>query len=337
MTSPNLSEIVTTTLRNRSKKLADNVTENNALLMRLEKRGKRKPVSGGRTIVQELEYAENSTYKRYSGYEILNIAPSDVFTAAEFNYAQAAVAVSISGLEQLQNSGENAVIDLLESRISNAEKTMRNNISADIYSDGTADGGKQIGGLQALIDFTPATGTVGGINAATWSFWRNVSFDASTDGGAAVSASNVQSYMNQVYLQLCRGTDKPDLIVADNNYYRFYMESLQTIQRVMSDEFAQAGFQSLKYMGSDVVLDGGYGGDVPSNPGAGGGSGTGTMYFLNCDYLHYRPHRDREFVPIGDERFAVNQDAMVQLIGWAGNMTVSNRFLQGVLADDGSA
>ena len=336
MTSPNLSELVTMTLRNRSKKLADNVTENNALLMRLEKRGKRKPVSGGRTIVQELEYAENSTYKRYSGYEILNIAPSDVFTAAEYNYAQAAVAVSISGLEQLQNSGENAVIDLLESRISNAEKTMRNNISADIYSDGTADGGKQIGGLQALIDFTPATGTVGGIDAATWSFWRNVSFDASTDGGAAVSASNIQSYMNQVYLQLCRGTDKPDLIVADNNYYRFYMESLQTIQRVMSDEYAQAGFQSLKYMGSDVVLDGGYGGDVPSNPGAGGGANTGTMYFLNCDYLHYRPHRDREFVPIGDERFAVNQDAMVQLIGWAGNMTTSNRFLQGVLADDGS-
>lgn len=336
MTSPNLSEIVTTTLRNRSKKLADNVTENNALLMRLEKRGKVKPVSGGRTIVQELEYAENSTYKRYSGYELLNIAPSDVFTAAEYNYAQAATAVSISGLEQLQNAGENAVIDLLESRISNAEKTMRNNISADIYSDGTADGGKQIGGLQSLVDVTPATGTVGGIDAATWSFWRNVAFDATTDGGAAVTAANIQSYMNRVYLQICRGTDKPDLIVADNNYYRFYLESLQTIQRVQSDEFAQAGFQSLKYMGSDVVLDGGYGGDIPSDPGAGGGAGTGTMYFLNCDYLHFRPHRDRNFAPIGDERFAVNQDAMVQLIGFAGNMTTSNRFLQGVLADDGS-
>lgn len=33
---------------------------------------------------------------------------------------------------------------------------------------------------------------------------------------------------------------------------------------------------------------------------------------------------------------AVNQDAMVKLIGFAGNMTVSNRFLQGVLGDDGS-
>lgn len=106
MASPNLDEIVTTTLRNRTGKLADNVTENNALLKRLKMRGNVKPVSGGRTIVQELEYAENGTFKRYSGYETLNINPSDVLTAAEFNYAQAAVAVSISGLEQLQNSGK---------------------------------------------------------------------------------------------------------------------------------------------------------------------------------------------------------------------------------------
>ena len=106
-----MTEIVTTTLRNRTGKLKDNVTKNNALLSRLSRKGKVKTVSGGRTIVQELEYAENSTYRRYSGYEVLSIQPSDVFTAAEFNYAQAAVAVSISGLEGLQNSGDWAIID----------------------------------------------------------------------------------------------------------------------------------------------------------------------------------------------------------------------------------
>jgi hypothetical protein len=136
--SSTLTEIVTTTLRNRTGKLADNITKNNALLFRLRKRGNVKTVSGGRTIVQELEYAENGTFKRYSGYEALNISPSDVFTGAEFNYAQAAVAVSISGLEQLQNTGEEAIIDLLESRIKNAEKTLVNNIALDCYSDGTA-------------------------------------------------------------------------------------------------------------------------------------------------------------------------------------------------------
>lgn len=36
--------------------------------------------------------------------DILNITPQDVFTAAQYPIAQAAVAVSISGLEMLQNS-----------------------------------------------------------------------------------------------------------------------------------------------------------------------------------------------------------------------------------------
>jgi hypothetical protein len=165
--SSTLNEIVTTTLRNRTGHLADNISLNNALLNRLKKRGKVKPVSGGRTIVQELEYAQNGTFKRYSGYEAVNISPSDVFTGAEFNYAQAAVAVSISGLEMLQNSGEEAIIDLLESRIQNAEKTITNNIALDCYSDGTADGGRQIGGLQLLISKNPNSGVVGGIDASS--------------------------------------------------------------------------------------------------------------------------------------------------------------------------
>lgn len=322
MASPNLDEITTTTLRNRTGKLADNVTENNALLKRLKMRGNVKPVSGGRTIVQELEYAENGTFKRYSGYETLNISPSDVFTSAEFNYAQAAVAVSISGLEQLQNSGKEAVIDLLGSRIKNAERTMMNNIAADCYSDGSADSNKQIGGLALLIDSTPATGTVGGINAATWDFWRNI---AST--GTTATAANIQGLMNTVALQLVRGTDYADLIIAGANKYNFYLQSLQAIQRITSDQDAGAGFTSLKYFGAgnsaDVVLDGGVGGNCP----------TDSMFFINTNYLHFRPHVDRNFTVIGSDRYATNQDAMVKIIGFAGNMTVSNRRLQGVLTN----
>jgi hypothetical protein len=317
--SSTMTEIVTTTLRNRTGKLADNVSKNNALLSRLRRKGKMKTVSGGRTIVQELEYAENGTFKRYSGYEALNVQPSDVFSGAEFNYAQAAVAVSISGLEMLQNSGEDAIIDLLESRIENAERTLTNNIAVDCYSDGTADGGRQIGGLQALV--ATSANTVGGINSSTYSFWANTRFSASSNGGSAATVANIQSYMNQVYVQQVRGADKPDLIVADNTYWRLYLESLQAIQRIGNEEVADAGFPSLKYMMADVVLDGGYGGGAPSS----------TMYFLNTDYIFFRPHSDRNFVPIGDDRFSINQDAMVKLIGWAGNMTVSNRRLQAVL------
>jgi hypothetical protein len=323
MASPNLSEIVTTTIQSRSKKLADNVTKNNAILSRLNKRGKVKPVSGGDVILQELEYAENGTYKRYSGYDVLNITPSNVFSSASFNWKQAAVAVSISGLEQLQNSGPERMIDLLESRIGNAERTMENNIAADMYSDGTSDGGKQIGGLQLLVADTPTSGTVGGIDRATYSFWQNVAKDATTDFGAAVTSANIQSYMNRVWLALVRGTDKPDLIIADNTYFRAYWESLQAIQRITSNDEAMAGFETLKYMNADVVFDGGYGGAAPSNH----------MYFLNTDYIYFRPHKERNMVPLGGDRMSVNQDAVVKLIAWAGNMTLSNGFLQGVLKD----
>lgn len=55
------------------------------------------------------------------------------------------------------------MIDLLEARIGNAERTFRNNLSNDMYSDGTADGGKQIGGLQLLVSDVNNSGTVGGM------------------------------------------------------------------------------------------------------------------------------------------------------------------------------
>lgn len=323
MVSPNLSEIVTTTLRNRTGELADNMLDNNALLNRLKKRGNVMPVDGGRTIVQELEYAENSTFKRYSGYETLNIAPSDVFTAAEFDFKQAAVAISISGLEELQNSGSEQIINLLAKRIKNAQKTMMNNISSDIYSDGTADGGKQIGGLQLLVSKTPTSGTVGGIDRSAYDFWQN----EATVSGTAASATNIQERMNAMCLDLNRGTDGTDLIVADANYFGFYLSSLQAIQRISDPSMGGAGFKTLKFYGGggdvDVVLDGGKGGNCPAD----------TMYFLNTDYIHYRPHSKRNMTPIGNDRYATNQDAMVKLIGFAGNMTLSNASLQGVLSE----
>ena len=319
MASPNLSEIVTTTLRNRSKKLADNVSDNTALLFRLRERGNSRPFSGGRTIVEEIAYQETGTYKRYSGYDTVDISASDVFTAAEFEIKQAAVAVTMSGLEELQNAGEEQVIDLLSSRIENAERTMINNLSADIYSDGTADSGKQVGGLQLLVG-DDGTGTVGGINSTTWTFWKNQFYDFSTESVTA-GPSTIQTAMNTLYLNCSRNRDQPDLIVADNTYYRYYWESLQAIQRVTNPRLAEAGFENLRFMGADVVFDGGLGGDAPSTH----------MYFLNTNYLALRPHRRRNMVPLSPDRYATNQDAMVRLIGWAGNMTISNRSLQGVI------
>jgi hypothetical protein len=325
----NISDIVATTIENRSGKLADNVTKNNALLMKLKQRGNVKTVSGGNVIRQELMYNDPATSNAafYSGYDTIDITPNSPISAAQFDLKQASSAVTISGMEMLQNSGKEQIIDMLEGRIQIAEAQLQNIISAGVYSDGTGSGGKEITGLQAMISKTPTTGTYGGINRANWAFWRNIAFDCTTDGGAAASSANIQSYMNRVAVQLVRGTDRPDMIVADNNYYRFFLESLQAIQRVTSEDSAAAGFTSIKYMGAglncDVFLDGGIGGSIPTN----------TMYFINTNYTFYRPHANRNFVPIGGDRQSVNQDATVKLIGWAGNLTSSGAQFNGVISD----
>ena len=318
MASPNLTEIVTTTLRNRSGRIADNVSNSNALLQRLNMRGNMRPASGGRTIVEELDYAENSTFKYYSGYEVLDISPSDVISAAEFDWKQAAVVVSISGLEgDVQNSGKEAVINLLNSRIKNAERTMANKLSEGIYSDGTGSSGKQVTGLQALVADAPTSGTVGGINRATFSFWQNQVFDATSDGGGATTASNIKGNMQAMWIECVRGNDKPDLICADANYYQFYWESLTDIQRITRTDNGVSGFDNLAFNTADVVYDGDSG--IPANH----------MYFLNTDYIHWRPHASRNMVPLED-RMSVNQDAMVVPMVWAGNLTMSNASVQGV-------
>jgi len=323
MASPNLSEIITTTLRDRAQMFADNVTEKNALLRKLNERGNIRILSGGRTIVRELDYAENSTFQYYSGYEVLNTDASDVLSAAEYSWRQASVSVLINGLEERQNSGEAAVLDLLESRIKNAMRTMANNISDGVYSDGTGTSGKQIDGLQAIVADSPATGTVGGINAANFAFWRNFSFDATTDGGAAASATNIIGYMNTVYNTVIRGTDKPDLIPADLNYFGFYQDALQSQQRFTNDNAkggADGGFVELMYASAPVILDDGSG--IP----------TDHMYFLNTEFLSLDVHEDAHFTPKGGKE-SFNQDATLVPVIFMGNLTCSNRERQGVLTD----
>ena len=322
-----ITDIIATTIQSRSGVLADNLTQNNAILQRLNSKGNVRPFSGGNVILEEIMYNDTSTNNTnsYSGFETLNISPNSPISAAQFSIAQYASAVTISGLEMLQNSGKEAIIDLLEGRIKVAEAQLANRINLDLYGNGTGNGGKNLTGLAAAVADAPTSGTYGGINRATWSFWQNQAFSGVTNGGAAVSAANIQSYMTQLAIKLVRGTDKADLIVADNNYYNLYVNSLQAIQRVTDPEMAGSGFASLKFYGggtsADVVLGGGIGAQEPANH----------MYFLNTDYIFFRPHKDRNFVPIGGERQSVNQDAIVKLIGWAGNLTSSGAQFNGVL------
>lgn len=319
MPSPNstFTEIVTTTLREHPSEITDNVSDHNALLRRMKKRGNIKKIDGGYEIVRPLDYAENGTYQRFSGFDTLNVSASDVLSAAKFDWTQAAIHVTASGQQLRMNSGGNRIADLAKARLKNAIRTAANYQSIDLYSSGALT--NQMGGLGHIVT-NDGTGTVGGIVSGTYTFWKNQFYEAPSSN--AVSKSNIKGYMNTLWLSCVRGTDKPDLIVSSHDFYSYYWESLQDLQRFASADRAEAGFPELKYNTADVVFD--------SNSNF--LTTAEKMYFLNTDYLEMVVHRDADWSQM-DDKMSVNQDAVVIPLLWMGNLVCSNRSLQGVFID----
>lgn len=318
MASPNstFTELVSTTFRKHRKEIKDNISNRNALLKYIMKRGNYLKEDGGLTIATPLDYAANGTYQRYSDWDTLNIAASDVISSAEWQWRQIAINVVASGRELRINSGDSKIIGLAKARMKNAIRTFNNNFSSDLYSAGSLS--NQINGLQALVADTN-TNTVGGIDAGTWAFWQNKVFDLSVNS-VTLSATTIEgSAMLPLWLQLDRGPDDcPDLIVMDNNHYQFFENSQVSIKRYTEKDTVNAGFVSLKYKKADVIYDGNSG--IPANH----------TYMLNTEYLKLVVHKDADLTEVPEQR-PVNQDGVVMPIIWMGNLTCSNRSQQGVI------
>lgn len=316
-TGSTFTELVSTTFRNHRRKIVDNVSNRVALLKYMMKRGNKRLEDGGLSIVEPLDYTTNSTYQRYSDWDVLSIAMSDVISAAEYQWRQISLSVVASGRDIHINAGDSKIIELVAGRIKNAIRTFNNNFSSDLYSDGTAT--NQINGLQAIIaDAT--TGTVGGINSTTYTFWRNQTVDASAESVTPSATTIENGLMLPMWLKLDRGPDdQPDLIVGDSTYYGYFESSQVSLKRYMNRETADAGFVTLKYKNADVLFD-----------GSSSGIPTTRMYFCNTQYLKLVVHRDVDLEVMDDVR-PVNQDGSVTPILWMGNLVCSNRKQQGVI------
>lgn len=320
MPSPNIlfSELASTTLKKHSKQVVDQVSKNNALLSYIMKKKNKRMESGGLSIVTPLEYAQNNTYQRYSGYDTLNVSASDIITSAEYPWRQIALNVTASGLELRINSGETRIVNLVKTKIKNAIRTFKNNFSSDLYSDGTLS--NQIGGLQLLVSDTGG-GVVGGIDSSAWDFWRSKvqSAAAPIQGGGAVlvSPTTIEGMMLPLWMTLVRDNDKPDLIVADTNYFTHYELSQVSMKRYTSSDEADGGFVNLKYKGATIVFDGNT--NIPAN----------RMYFLNSEYIELVVHSDADLT-VMDTVSPHNQDAFTTPMLWMGNVSCSNRAQQGV-------
>lgn len=321
--NPSITDIIATTIEFRSPTIADNMLSSNGLFAYLKAKGRVKSVSGGSSIMEPLAFAENSNGAWYSGADFFSLGSADVISGASYNFTQCAVPVVIVGLEKLQNAGKEKILDLVEARLDIGEKTMQNLLGGGVYADGTGFGGKQMTGVNAAVPTSVTTGTYGGINRATNPFWQP---KLVAPGAGVITAANINTYMNDLWVQLCRGKEHPGLIVAGNAMWKLYSAFLQERQRFTSRDKAGLGFPTLDYQGTDVILDGGV------VLGSSTSLDTNTMLFLNLDYLFLRNHKDRNIVPLNPgRRYAVNQDVEAQIMVWAGNMTASGQFQHGRL------
>lgn len=323
MSNPNFNNIVTTTIDSRTRALADNITNNSALLRRLRRRGNARTVSGGRQIVQEIDFAATTNTGWYSGLGTLTTAAFEHATAAEFPIREAYASMIVSGLEMAQNRGREQMIDLVEARVTNMERALMNLLNTGVYSDGSGGAGTQLGGLALLVPLTN-TNTVGGINRNTATWWRNLAQRSSVNYGGAATAATILNHMGRTFNAVTRGTDVPDLIPADGIAYQLFLDAMSDRQTIIDTEMAEAGFVTAKFRNADVVMDSGVGGAIGAN----------TMYFLNSDYIFYRPMSGMDVYRVGTDREPTNQDAMIRIIGWKGNMTLSNSSLQAILRTD---
>ncbi len=320
MAPPNslFTELAATTYNKHRKKVTDNLTTRNAFLKYMTKRGNKRTEDGGLTIVEPLDYQANGTYQRYSDYDLLDISQSEVISAAQYQWRQVAINVVASGREMRINSGESQIVKFVSAKLKNAMRTFENTFCSDLYSAGSLT--NQVNGLQAIIADVN-TNTVGGISASANVFWQNTVKDASVSS-VTTSASTIENgLMLPLWLSLDRGpSDQPDLIVMDTVYYTYFETSQVSMKRYNDKSSADGGFVTLKYKNADVIFDGNSG--IPASH----------AYFINTNYMNLVVHKDAD-MEVMDEIRPVNQDASVVCILWMGNVTCSNRKLQGVIIE----
>lgn len=299
--------LLSTTLQKYLPTLEDNVFSARPLVYFIKQADNMRKQSGGTSIVVPLMYGQNSTVGSYSGYDTLDTTPQEGITAAEYTWRQYAASVAISGIEEAKNSGDEAVLNLLEAKVMQAEESVNEAWDVMFHADGSGNGGKDWNGLANLVD---DDNTVGGIDASQSanSWWRS-----KKDATVEVLAI---SRMTNMYNTCSVGADQPKAILTEQDLFEKYESLLQPNLRFTDNKTADAGFLNLTFKGAAVTYD-------PYTP-------DGTMYFLNPKYIKLVGHSDVWFksTPFVSPN---NQDARFSQLLCYGNLTISNRARQGVL------
>jgi hypothetical protein len=313
--------LVSTTLKNYTPKIEDNLFKNVTLLYWLKEAGHVEKVNGGEQIVEPLLYEANDTVGSYAGYDNILTTPQDGITSAVYDWKQYAVSIAISGIEEAKNRGESAVMSLLKAKIDQAEMSLTDGMNTMLYGDGTGNSSKNWSGLKSFIE-AAATGSQtispGGIassntNAAGNRWWVNQYKDAT---GSALDAYTIAD-MSSIYNTCSNGRIKPDFILTTQTAWERYEGLLQPQLRYQSTKTADAGFENLLYKSAPVMWD--------------AALTEAKMYFLNSQFLKLKVHSDVWLKNTPFEK-PHGQDARYSQILCYGNLVTSNRRYLGVMA-----
>jgi hypothetical protein len=315
-------QVLSMALEDRSRGYQDLVSNNNALLAVMNRKNLWKPYSGPR-IRETLQIAKQDA-QWYSGYDYLDNPPLELFNDAYYTPKMVAVPVSLSMEEILNNEGENQIMDVMESYIEAAEGSLQDAMEVGVFSDGTANGGKQLTGLATAVPVVTNTGTYGGIDRGTYAIWRTTTFDANsfaTDIGTQVTSTTIRPMLNRIMTARSRNRSYADLLVMSPEHYSAYDGATIAVQRIQKEGgLAALGFSTLEYVGggkkAEIVLAGGIGSSMPAN----------TTFGLYTDALRIRMNPNRNFDKLfeGEGQKPINQDAIAQYLGWMGELTQVN-------------
>ena len=306
--NPDFNAILSTTLQNYQPQLVDNIFTARVLLEHLNSRGRVVVEEGGTSIVEPLVYAQNDTVGSYSGYDAIDLTPQEGISAAEYQWKQMAASIAISGIEEAKNRGTEAIIKLLNAKVMQAEESLKESLNDMLFaSSAPANNGKDFQGIGYLIG---TTGTIGGIDASTNSWWQSY---VDSNAGALTAAQ-----MTTAYNTASRGNDVPDLVLTTLTLFGKYESLLTANVRYQDVTKANLGFQNLMFKQSPVVFD-------VSCP-------SGEMFFLNSKYLKLVGMNGHWFNTTEFQKGTVaGVDARYALIMAFGELTISNRARQAKL------
>ena len=334
MAVPNSSfanSLINLTLRNTRKVLADNFTSHSVVLDSIKKAGGYETKSGGYEIQEPLRYGGNTTIKSYSGYEPFDLAPQEGITSATYSWKQIGGSVSISGIEAFKNSGKEQLLSLLTAKMDQLQDSFYEEVDDQLVADGTGNGGKDIGGLDLLVEEGGASSTVGGIDSSTYSWWANQSTDfaatyttnsfGATDTGQS-DTNGINAFRSMLY-DCTRKKERPNLILTTADIRAEFEAVTETHYRTQSLDAAEMGFDdSVKFSGIPVIWD--------ANVRA------GTAWWLNTKFLRFIVGKGHEFKMSGFEA-PIDQDAKVAKIHLYCALTTNRRSAQGVIYNCGVA